>query len=97
MLFGLISDAAFPKSKPPRPLFWSPLFTLLFKIGIPSTTNKAWLSPNNDLKPLRTTFVEPPKFVPLVMVSPATLPDRLLTKFPVGTVDTCSAVTCCEE
>ena len=64
-------------------------------IGIPSITYRALLLPEIDLVPRITTFAPPP--IPVddaLMLTPATLPLRALTKLASFTPVTSSAFTC---
>ena len=73
---GLISPARLPKST----LFpIVPPAEVELLIGNPSTTNKGWLSPSNELAPRIIIFAEPPKVPDAEFtLTPETLPAREL-------------------
>ncbi|MNL64207.1 hypothetical protein D3C87_1884000 [compost metagenome] len=97
MLFGSISEAELPKSKPPLPLFADAEFKLSLLIATPSTTINAWLFPVKLFDPRSTMLVDPPKLELVLTSKPATLPDKLFRKLFVGVELTVFSSSFCDE
>ena len=80
----------------PSPNTSLPVPKVVLNKGIPSTTYNALLSPSIDLAPRITTRVEPPAPPALLLiVTPAILPLRELTKLASLVRTSSSDFTCC--